>query len=315
MLRSMTRVRVLVATSVACVGLLLAVPGAGMGAAVPGPVLERLEADVTRATRAAAAGRPALVKVARAQRLATADAERVAARLAVIEGIVETFPTSAGAPTAAAFSEHAATVRAAALTATGELDEVTEGAAELQGDVLDAQRRLAAIRRAVGSAGSPASPIGSWRFGSGGPTVSAESIDRFLASKGSPMAGHGRGFLKAGLEHDLDPRLIVAIAGAESYFGAETCAPFNGWGWGCPTSPFRFTSWDEGAMTVAAGLRSGYLDDGLTTIGKIHLRYAPPAATNDPTGLNYGWADNVARFLVEQGGDPEAVSGVLPPSR
>jgi hypothetical protein len=113
----------------------------------------------------------------------------------------------------------------------------------------------------------------------------------------------------AGIRHRIDPRLIVAIAGAESAFGLVTCAPNNAWGWGCPTRPYRFRSWAEGIDAVAKGLRENYLDDGLTTVGEIHLRYAPPGATNDPGGLNYGWADNVARFLLEQGGNPQDVEG------
>lgn len=129
------------------------------------------------------------------------------------------------------------------------------------------------------------------------------------------MAGQGAAFLESGVEHELDPRLIVAIAGAESYFGITTCAPYNAWGWGCPTSPFRFRSWAEGIETVTIGLRENYVDDGLSSIGEIHLRYAPPNATNDPTNLNYAWADNVARFLLEQDGDPQDIDGVLGPSR
>jgi hypothetical protein len=50
-------------------------------------------------------------------------------------------------------------------------------------------------------------------------------------------------------------------------------------------------------------------------VGEIHLRYAPPDAKNDPTDLNYGWADNVAKFLIEQGGDPQDIEGVVGPSR
>jgi hypothetical protein len=216
---------------------------------------------------------------------------------------------------AAAFAERSAAADDAADRAQATLESVTEDAAGARGRVLDAERRIAAMTRATNTQATRENGLGTWRFGSGGPGVSAESLDRYLEAHGSPLAGEGASFLAAGLEEEVDPRLLVAIAGAESYFGAETCAPHNAWGWGCPSSPYRFATWKDAIRTVAHGLREDYLDDGLTTVGKIHLRYAPPAATNDPTGLNYAWADNVARFLVEQGGDPQHVDGVLKPSR
>ncbi len=175
---------------------------------------------------------------------------------------------------------------------------------------MDADRRLRALQRATQTQGKSNGSTGSWRFGSGGPAVSADSIDQYLESKGSPLAGEGDAFVKAGVRERVDPRLIVAIAGAESYFGVVTCAPHNAWGWGCPSSPYAFDKWSDAINTVTRGVRENYVDDGLDTVGEIHLRYAPPAAANDPTGLNYAWADNVARFLVEQGGDPQAIAGV-----
>lgn len=204
---------------------------------------------------------------------------------------------------------------AAAEAADGALRGSTSRTSRAQAAALDSDRRLRAVQRASATADERDPGIGSWRFGSGGPGVSAASIDRYLASKGSPLVGQGAAFLEAGVEHEVDPRLVVAIAGAESYFGIVTCADFNAWGWGCPTSPFRFRDWAEAIDTVTLGLREGYLDDGLDSVGEIHLRYAPPNAANDPTGLNFAWPDNVARFLVEQGGDPQDVSGVLGPSR
>lgn len=79
------------------------------------------------------------------------------------------------------------------------------------------------------------------------------------------------------------------------------------WGWGCPSSPFAFSSWAHAIDTVARGLRTGYLDDGLTSVRAIHSRYAPVAAANDPHGLNLVWTLNVEQFLIEQGGNPSNV--------
>lgn len=132
----------------------------------------------------------------------------------------------------------------------------------------------------------------------------AAQIDGYLAAKRSPMTGQGAAFVSSGVAQRVDPRLIVAIAGAESSFGQITCAPFNAWGYGCPNGPYRFTSWADGIATVTRGLRVGYLNSGLTSVAMIQTRYAPSGAANDPTGLNNHWVGNVSRFLIEMGGNP-----------
>jgi hypothetical protein len=131
------------------------------------------------------------------------------------------------------------------------------------------------------------------------------SIDAYLAGKGSPMAGQGANFVSSGVRWKVDPRLLVAIAGAESAFGSITCAPYNGWGWGCPDGPYNFTSWADGIETVTRGLRVGYLAEGRTSVVLIQQKYAPSGAANDPTGLNNHWVTNVSRFLIEMGGNPD----------
>jgi hypothetical protein len=152
-----------------------------------------------------------------------------------------------------------------------------------------------------------AAPMPAAAAGSGVSAPTAEQIDAYLASKGSPMVGQGAAFIASGGRWQMDPRLIVAIAGAESSFGQITCAPFNAWGYGCPNGPYRFDSWADGIDAVAEGLRTNYLAEGRTTVATINLKYAPLGAANDPTGLNNNWTINVSRFLVELGGDPNDV--------
>ena len=142
-------------------------------------------------------------------------------------------------------------------------------------------------------------------------------IDAYLGGKGSPMAGSGSAFVASGGRWQVDPRLLVAIAGAESNFGVITCAPFNAWGYGCPNGPYQFGSWADGIDTVAQGLRENYLAEGRTSVALINLKYAPVGAANDPTGLNNNWTINVSRFLTELGGDPAdidlaGVGGTIP---
>jgi hypothetical protein len=159
---------------------------------------------------------------------------------------------------------------------------------------------------ALGAASASADPGAN----GGGVPVSAAALptalelDTYLSAKGSPIAGQGAAIVAAGAANQLDPRLIVAIAGAESSFGQITCAPYNAWGYGCPDGPFHFSSWADGIDTIAQGLRTNYLNDGLTSVAQIQSRWAPSGAANDPTGLNNYWVANVTRFLLELGGNP-----------
>ena len=136
----------------------------------------------------------------------------------------------------------------------------------------------------------------------------AQSLDAYLAEKGSPLAGLGAEFVASGRRHDVDPRLIVAIAGAETSFGTRPgCRdssgnvvenPYNAWNWfykgDCP-SPFA--SWEEGIDRVTAGLRRLYLDQGLTTIETIGPKYSPAEPET--------WIRNVTSFYQALGGDPQ----------
>jgi hypothetical protein len=150
--------------------------------------------------------------------------------------------------------------------------------------------------------------VGQGLVGGAVTSTSAQQIDLYLMGKASPMAGTGALFIEAGQRYGMDPRLVVAISGAESSFGQQTCGAYNAWGWGCPNSPGQFASWGDGIDRVARGLRTGYLNQGLTTVAAIHNKYAPVGAANDPTGLNNNWVQNVSKFLVEMGGNPNAVA-------
>ena len=134
----------------------------------------------------------------------------------------------------------------------------------------------------------------------------AATIDAYLAEKGSPLAGLGAEFVASGRRHDVDPRLVVAIAGAETSFGTRlgcydssgnvVANPYNAWNWfykgGCP-SPFA--SWGDGIDRVTAGLRRLYLDQGLESIEAIAEKYT---ATEREV-----WVENVRRIYQELGGD------------
>jgi hypothetical protein len=300
-------------------------PTTAQSAQAKHPLLTRMAEQASELERNLTGKRAAIVKVrswfdAAAGRRARAEALVKEARTQLTEGpdllppsIVESIYGDQGTLTRLVVP-----LEQSQRSAQRELDAVTSQAADVQGDLLDTERRIKAFETALSGTGRTVyrSNGAVYRFGGpGAAPVSAESIDDYLESKASPLAGHGAEFLESGVKHRVDPRFVVAVAGAESAFGLVTCAPHNAWGWGCPNNPFRFRSWPEGFDTVMAGLRENYIDEGRTTVGEIHLKYAPPAAANDPTGLNYAWPDNVARFLVEQGGNPQHLVGSGPKGR
>jgi hypothetical protein len=190
----------------------------------------------------------------------------------------------------------------------------------LRADVADKRRRAASIKAAEQAdvarteAAASAAALGSGglvAFGGFGSmsaaSVSPQMLDTYLASKGSPMAGQGIAFVQSGMRWQVDPRLLVAISGAESNFGATTCGPNNAWGWACPNDPADFATWAAGIDTVTRGLREYYLDEGRTSVALIQQKYCPVGAANDPGGLNSNWLGNVTRNLLELGGSPANV--------
>lgn len=177
---------------------------------------------------------------------------------------------------------------APASTATATTATASQGAADFA-SVLSGARTAAAPAAAATPAGS----------------VTGAQLDAWIARKNpdSPMIGMGDVFVREGEANGIDPRALAAIARAESSLGSDpgARARHNAFGWG----PHRtFASWEDNIATVARGLRTGYLDDGLTTLAQIQGRYAPLGVSNDPTNLNSNWLRNTTALYAELGGDP-----------
>lgn len=146
-----------------------------------------------------------------------------------------------------------------------------------------------------------------------GASEMAAQIDDWIARKNpdSPLKGYGAVFVREGLANGVDPRALASIARAESSLGTDPGARSinNAFGWG-PHRPFA--SWEENIATVAAGLKKGYLDEGLVTLAQIQQKYCPVGAANDPMGLNSNWLGNTTVLYAELGGDPSGSVAVTP---
>jgi hypothetical protein len=157
-----------------------------------------------------------------------------------------------------------------------------------------------------GTASAQSLPAATPVAATGASTVTGAQLDDWMrrTTPGSPLVGMGDVFVSEGRRNGIDPRALVAIAKAESALGSDPGARArnNAFGWG----PFQtFGSWQENIATVAAGLRKGYLDDGLVTLADIQRRYAPVGAGNDPSNLNTNWIRNTTATYAALGGDPD----------
>ena len=114
---------------------------------------------------------------------------------------------------------------------------------------------------------------GSLEYSDASPTDT--QIDAYLSAKKSPMKGIGSGLSSLGRQYNVDPRLVVAIAGAETTFGMHVCAANNAWNWfyrsTCPQSPFD--NYEQGLGHVTKYLRLSYLNRGYTSIELIRYKY------------------------------------------
>ncbi len=127
-------------------------------------------------------------------------------------------------------------------------------------------------------------------------TLNAQQLDAYLAGKhvkgratDSPMVHKGNSLLQQGQIYDVDPRLIVAIAGQESSFGIRVCAANNAWNWfwggSCSRSPFE--SYDNGIRTLNKFMRRSYLNKGYTTIPLIGKKYCVDGCEHWRSGVDF----------------------------
>ncbi len=117
-------------------------------------------------------------------------------------------------------------------------------------------------------------------------------VQRYLETYDSPLAPYAKTFIETADQHNLDWKLVTAIAGVESYFG-HMIPPYsnNAWGYHVYGNNTRgFASWEEGIQIVSEAIRTDYLGNlPHTNVYVIGAKYAA-----DPL-----WASKVTRFMGE----------------
>lgn len=117
------------------------------------------------------------------------------------------------------------------------------------------------------------------------------NLKRFFRKYNSPLYDHAEFIVNASDKYQFDYRLLPAIAMQES--GVCRVIPndsHNCWGWGIyGTTVTRFDSYPLAIEAVSKGLKTGYIDKGLTTPEQIMAKYTPSS--------NGSWAHGVNTFI------------------
>lgn len=110
-----------------------------------------------------------------------------------------------------------------------------------------------------------------------------ERLEEFLTKNGSPLAPFAAVFVVAADIYQFDWRLLPAIAGKESSYGKKVPwdnqngqYSYNPFGWGIYGDQIvSFSSWEDGILKVAAGLRREYFDKELLTTELVMGKFTP----------------------------------------
>ena len=134
------------------------------------------------------------------------------------------------------------------------------------------------------SAGEVLAYVSDWRV---------KRLEEFLTKNNSPLAPMASVFVVAADIYQFDWRLLPAIAGKESSYGKKipwdkvnSRPSLNPFGWGIYGDQIvSFSSWEDGILKVAAGLRREYFNKELLTTKLVMKKFTP--------GSNGSWARDV----------------------
>lgn len=117
----------------------------------------------------------------------------------------------------------------------------------------------------------------------------ASNLRDFFRKYNSPLFPYADIIVRESDKNSLDYRLLPGIAMQES--GLCRVIPdnsYNCWGWGITgSSTLRFQSYEQAIETVAAGIKKGYVDKGLTTASEIMRKYTPSSNGSWQQGVNH----------------------------
>lgn len=117
------------------------------------------------------------------------------------------------------------------------------------------------------------------------------NLKRFFRKYNSPLYDSAEVVVNTADKYEFDYRLLPAIAMQES--GLCRVIPndsHNCWGWGIyGTTVTRFESYPAAIETVSKGIKTHYIDKGLTTPEQIMAKYTPSS--------NGSWARGVNQFI------------------
>ncbi|MGB3020277.1 MAG: hypothetical protein WBB58_03635 [Microgenomates group bacterium] len=117
------------------------------------------------------------------------------------------------------------------------------------------------------------------------------NLKRFFRKYNSPLYDDAEFIVTTADKYEFDYRLLPAIAMQES--GLCRVIPnnsYNCWGWGIYGSTVtRFDSYQDAIKTVSKGIKTYYIDKGLTTTEQIMAKYTPSS--------NGSWANGVNTFI------------------
>lgn len=116
-----------------------------------------------------------------------------------------------------------------------------------------------------------------------------ESLEEFFKKYDSPLKGHGQLIVDEADKHNLDYKLLPAIAMKESTLCKKTPKnSYNCWGFGIYGKKVtRFESYEEAIKTVTETLSKKYIQLGYEEPEEIMKKYTPSSDGSWADGVNF----------------------------
>ncbi len=152
----------------------------------------------------------------------------------------------------------------------------------------------------------------------------ANSISALLTSRGSPLASYSGWFVAVGMLDNIDPRLLVAMSGAESGYGTSPVAQKddNAFGsmvcqraregiWNC--HPRQFSSFGQSISFTGDNVENQIYNKGNNTVAKLYSGLPGAYCVNQPGFPCSNGAGNITSIMVGLGGNPNSLGFPCPP--